>query len=170
MLFVCIYLYDFCRNFGCLSLQQHKPLAGLASLIPSWCKHLLTVLLFFLFFFIKCLLSVMNVFISGPELTSSEILLNVWDWGGGRTPILFEFFCFGDFKLRIKMRYKTEPLTIICEGLWEFLFPTQWWCMAFYSSFSVVQSASLVYVSLSMGVFVPMYLSFHWMCTRGVEL
>lgn len=46
-------------------------------------------------FFIKCLLSVMNVFISGPALTSAKTknMLSVWDWGGGRTPFCFVLFC-----------------------------------------------------------------------------
>lgn len=87
--------------FSCLcsvAKKQHKPLAGRASSKVGantyWqCS-----------FFIKYLLSVMNVFISGPALTSSKNLLSVWDWGGGRIPPFFFLFCFcfEDFKLRIK--------------------------------------------------------------------
>lgn len=105
---VYFWFYDvvFCFFLSCLcsvGFKQHKPLAGRASYKVGantyWqCS-----------FFIKCLLSVMNVFISGPALTSEENMLSVWDWGGGRTPFLF-FVLF--FILRIsswesKMRHKT---------------------------------------------------------------
>lgn len=136
-------------------MKQHKPLAGQASLIPSLCKHLLTVLLFF--FFIRCLLSLMNVFISGPELTSSKILLSVWDWGGGRTPYFMFIFCFGDFKLRIKT-YKTA----INQNMWRWHF----WDFFFQHNdglwhFNIIflsciwQSVGLFYVSHSVGVLCP---------------
>lgn len=61
----------------------------------------------------------MNVFISGPALTSSKNLLSVWDWGGGRTPLFLFYFCFEDFKLRIKN--ETQNIAIN-HNLWSWPF------------------------------------------------
>lgn len=53
-------------------------------------------------------------FRSCPHLCR-ELLLNVWDWGGGRTLWVFVLFCFLKVsKLRIK-KTQTYPLTMICE-------------------------------------------------------
>lgn len=120
-------------------------------------------------FFIRCLLSLMNVFISGPELTSSKILLSVWDWGGGRTPYFMFIFCFGDFKLRIKT-YKTA----INQNMWRWHF----WDFFFQHNdglwhFNIIflsciwQSVSLFYVSHSVGVFVPICVWVFTECAPG---
>lgn len=100
--------------------KQQKPLSGWVS-YKSWCKHFLTVffsLSFSLFLKIKCLLSVMNVFISGSALTCRELLLNVWDWGGGRT--LFFLFCFV-FK-GFKAENQKDTNISINHDLWSCLF------------------------------------------------
>lgn len=71
----------------------------------------------------------MNVFISGPALTSAKNLLSVWDWGGGRTP----FFVFKDFKLRIKN--ETQYIAIN-HNLWSWLFLWEnWFCLFFFVLF-----------------------------------
>lgn len=142
---MCIYLYDFCRNFVSL-LKRHKPLTGLAFKIPSWYKHLLTVLLCFVFvcFFIKCLLSVMNAFISGPEVTSSKIFLNVWDWGGDRTPILFVLFLFWRFQAENQNAIQNRAIN---HYMWRFVGVSVPNTMMVYgiliSSFSVVSEPTL---------------------------
>lgn len=65
----------------------------------------------------------MNVFISGPALTSAKNFLSVWDWRGGRTPFLF-CFCFKDFKLRIKN--ETQNIAIN-HNLWSLVFFGENW-------------------------------------------
>lgn len=166
MLFVRIYLYDFCRIFGCLSAAAAQT-SGWPSFFDT--NLVQTLIDSVVVFFIKCLLSVMNVFISGPELTSSKILLSVWDWGGGRTPILFVFL-FWRFQAENQNAIQNRAIS---HYMWRFTgvpFPNTMMVYGILISSFSVQSVSLFYVSLSMGVFVPMYLSFHWMCTRGVEL
>lgn len=64
------------------------------------------------FFFIKCLLSVMNVFISGPALTFFKEFAQCVRLRWRQDPPFFFvlFFCFEDFKLRIKT--KTQDIAI----------------------------------------------------------
>lgn len=102
----CVLWVKAAQNSGWLSLKQ------------SWCKHLLTVFFFFLFFFyIKCLLSVMNVFISGPALTFFKEFAQCVRLRWRQDPPFFVlFFCFEDFKLRIKT--KTQDIAIN-HNLWS---------------------------------------------------
>lgn len=94
----------------------------------------------------------MNVFISGPALTSAENMLSVWDWGGGRTPFFVFFcFCFEDFKLRIKN--ETQNIAIN-HNLWSFFFLLLFWENWFYF-FS--NSKKMVY-----GIYNIFFLSYTW--------
>lgn len=117
----------------------------------------------------------MNVFISGPALTSAKNMLSVWDWGGGRTPFFF-CFCFEDFKLRIKN--ETQNIAIN-HNLWSWLFfyyyyfgrtvffPTQRkWSMAFNIFFLSYtwQSVGFLFHVIHYGCFFAhVFLSSHWM-------
>lgn len=154
---------------ACVLWVKAAQTSGWPGLIQSWCKHLLTV-----FFFIKCLLSVMNVFISGPALTSAKNFLSVWDWGGGRTPF---YFCFV-FVLRIsswesKMIHRKNSHN---HNLWSWpfcgrtdfiFFPTKRkWSMAFNIFFLSYtwQSVGFLFHVFHYGCFFAhMFLRSHWM-------
>lgn len=120
----------------------------------------------------------MNVFISGPALTSAKNMLSVWDWGGGRT-LFFVCFCFEDFKLRIKN--ETQDIAIN-HNLWNYLFFLLWgnwfyffqlkenglWHLIFFLSYTW-QSVGFLFHVIHYGCFFFCFcfahvsLSSHWM-------
>lgn len=115
----------------------------------------------------------MNVFISGSALTCRELMLSVWDWGGGRT-LFFFFFFKADLKLRIK-KTQTNPLTMICEVVF-FCGKPDLFCNSIKGLWHLISSqlhltVCRVFVSLS---FLSSCFSFHffaeWLHTREVEL
>lgn len=129
------------------------------------------------FFFIKCLLSVMNVFISGPALTSAENNAQCVRLRWRQDPLVF-LFSFFLFVLRIwssesKMRHKTA----INHDLWSWLFvgelilffPTQRkWSMAFSIFFLSYtwQSVRFLFHVIHYGCLFfarVFFLSSHWM-------
>lgn len=122
-----------------------------------------------LFFFIKCLLSVMNVFISGPVLTPAKNVLSVWDWGGGRTPFCY-FFVLRISSWESKVRHKTT----VCEVdffLWENRFFFQLKENGFFLSYTW-RSVRFLFHVIHYGCFLPMcsWVLTEWLHTRGVEL
>lgn len=150
-------------------MKQHKPLAGQASLIPSLCKHLLTVLLFFLsdvychwwMYLFLVLNSPLQRFYSvceteveaGPPILCLFFVLKISSWESKRTKQPLTRMCEGDIFGIFFFQHN--------DGLWHFniIFLSCIW-----------QSVSLFYVSHSVGVLCPYVCEFSLNVHRGDEL
>lgn len=180
MLLSYFWFYDVLNFFffflaACVLWVKAAQTSGWPGLIQKLLQTLIDSVLFF--FFIKCLLSVMNVFISGPALTSAENNAQCVRLRWRQDPLVF-LFSFFLFVLRIwswesKMRHKTA----INHDLWSWLFvgelilffPTQRkWSMAFSIFFLSYtwQSVRFLFHVIHYGCLFfarVFFLSSHWM-------
>lgn len=173
----------FKKKKSCVLWVKAAKTSAWPGLVQKLVQTLFNSVLFSLFlsFFkkkIKCLLSVMNVFISGSALTCSELLLNVWDWGGGRT-LFFFLFCFV-FK-GFKAENQKDTNISINHDLWSCLFcgKPDFFFNSIKGLWHLISSqlhlmVCRVFVSLNFlllwGFFVFFFFFAEWLHTREVEL
>lgn len=164
-----IFWNSFSLFFSCLcSVGKKKKTAqtsGWPGLIQKLVQTLIDSVLFFLF--IKCLLSVMNVFISGPALTSAENNAQCVRLRWRQDPLFCFCFCFKDLKLRIKN--KTHNIAIN-HDLWSWLFVGEVTLfffqlkengvMLFFLSYTSRQTVCKVFISLWVLLFCFVFIFF----------